>query len=232
MDYLAVANSPILWACSISVFLIISAQSVIFIRAALKEAPAADMTQKEVVTAVRTGAISALGPSMAIVIVAIGLLSLFGGPAVLMRIGLIGSSTYELIAANTGAAALGLELGGEGFDGRAFATVFTVMSLGGAMWMLGALFIGPVMKRVDAKARKRNMTTLQVITLAALAAALGYITAQEPTKSPVHLYVLVAATVAAICLQLAAGAFNRSWIKEWSLSISMVVGLLAAGLLA
>ncbi|MPY81233.1 MAG: DUF5058 family protein [Actinophytocola sp.] len=230
MDYLAVANSPFLWACVIAVFLIITWQSVIYIRAGLKEAPSVGMTRSEVATAVRTGAISAIGPSIAIVVVAIGLLSLFGGPAVLMRIGLIGSAGYELIAANTGASALGLDLGGEGFDGRAFATVFTVMSLGGAMWMVSTLCLTPVIKRVDRAVRKRNATVLQVVTLAALASAFGYITAQEPTKSPVHLYVLLVAMATAIGMQLAASRFERAWLREWSLAIAMSAGLLTAGI--
>lgn len=139
------ANSPFLWGCAISIFLVIILQSVIYIRAGFKEAPVVGMPRSEVHTAIRAGAISAImGPSIAIVVVAVGLLSLFGGFAVLMRIGLIGSAGYELIAANAGSEALGIELGGEGFDGQAFATVFTVMSLGGAMWMTSALTIGPV----------------------------------------------------------------------------------------
>jgi hypothetical protein len=232
MDYLAVANSPFLWGCAISIFLVIILQSVIYIRAGFKEAPVIDMPRSEVHTAIRAGAISAIGPSIAIVVVAIGLLSLFGGPAVLMRIGLIGSAGYELIAANAGSEALGLELGGEGFDGRAFATVFTVMSLGGAMWMISTLSLGPVIKRVERTVRKRNATLVKIVPAAALMAAFGYLVSQEPVKSPVHLYVVVTATLTAVILQVAAKSFGRSWIREWCLAISMTVGLLTAGLAA
>ncbi|WP_026453907.1 DUF5058 family protein [Saccharomonospora iraqiensis] len=230
MDYSGVAHSPFLWACVVAVFLIVTLQSVVFIRAALKEAPTVGLTRSDVAVAVRTGAISALGPSLGIVVLAVGLLSLFGGPAVLMRIGLIGSAGFELIAADTGAGALGLELGGQGFDGKAFATVFTVMSLGGAMWMTSTLLLTPVAKRVDLAVRKRDGSLLQVVTLAAMAAAFGFITIQEPTKSPVHLSVLLAATATAVVMQLAAGRFQRAWLREWSLAVAMTVGLLTAGI--
>lgn len=54
-----------------------------------------DILASELKTAFRSGAIASVGPSLAVVIVAISLLALFGTPAVLVRIGLIGSAAFE-----------------------------------------------------------------------------------------------------------------------------------------
>lgn len=77
---LEVANSPVLWVCAVGVFLIIIVQSVIYMKAAKKAAPAVALTDTDLKTAFRTGAITAMGPSMAVVFVAIALLSIFGAP--------------------------------------------------------------------------------------------------------------------------------------------------------
>ena len=78
---LALANTPVLWICALGVFLVVAVQSVIYKKAARKAAPAAGMTPQELRTSFRTGAIAAIGPSLAVVLVAIALLALFGTPA-------------------------------------------------------------------------------------------------------------------------------------------------------
>ncbi|MET0872237.1 MAG: DUF5058 family protein, partial [Paeniglutamicibacter terrestris] len=52
-DILAIANSPVLWACAIGVFLVIIVQSVIYMKAAKIAAPHIGMTQDEVKTSFR-----------------------------------------------------------------------------------------------------------------------------------------------------------------------------------
>lgn len=110
-DILAVANQPVLWACAIGVFAVILVQSVVYMAAAMRAVEAADMTRAELNQAFRSGGVAAIGPSLAVVVVAVALLAVFGTPAVLVRIGLIGSAAYETaaagISANTVAAFLG-----------------------------------------------------------------------------------------------------------------------------
>lgn len=96
--------------------------------------------------------------------------------------------------------------------------------------MTSTLTIGPVIKRVERAVRKRNGTLVKIVPAAALMAAFGYLLAQEPVKSQIHLYVVVTATLTAAILQAAAKSLKRSWIREWCLAISMTVGLLTAGL--
>lgn len=115
-DILAVANSPFLWACAIGVFPVIIIHSVIYMKAAQIAAPHIGMTHQEIKTSFRAGAISALGPSLAVVMVAVALLTVFGTPAVLVRIGLIGSVSYETAAAAIAANSAGAELGGPTYN--------------------------------------------------------------------------------------------------------------------
>src|SRR5699024_12652632 len=81
-----IANVPFLWLCALAVFVVIFIQSIMYIRAARKAAPAADMTNRELNQSLRAGAVASVGPSLAVVLVALALLTLFGTPAVLLQI--------------------------------------------------------------------------------------------------------------------------------------------------
>jgi hypothetical protein len=227
-NVLALANSPVLWACALGVFVVIAIQSVIYMMAARKAAAAAGMTRQELNTAFRSGGIAAIGPSLAVVLVAIALLPLFGTPATLVRIGLIGSVQYETAAASIAAGTAGAELGGPTYDQQTFAIVFFAMSLGGAMWMLSTLILTPVLKRGENRLAKVNPAIMTVVPAAALLGAFLSLGFAEIPKSGAHAITLAAsAVVMGICLLLAKLP-GMGWLREWGLGIAILVGLATA----
>lgn len=225
-----VAYSPVLWLAAFGVFAVITVQSIAYWRASVRAAPEAGMSRSDLVGAFRVGALSAIGPSLAVVFVAIGLLTVFGTPAVLTRIGLIGSVSFETAAAQTAAEAGGVELGGAGYDDHAFALVLFTMSVGGAAWMISALILTPILRRADHKIRALNPVVMTVVPSAAIIAAFSYLGLAETQKSSVHLVTFVAGAAVMVVLQLAAKRMNARWLKEWSLGIAMAAGLGAAAI--
>ncbi|SDI66000.1 protein of unknown function [Arthrobacter subterraneus] len=227
-NILSIANMPVLWACALGVFAVIILQSVIYIRAARKAAPAAGITGAELKTSFRSGAVAAIGPSLAVVLVAIALLALFGTPAVLVRIGLIGSAAYETGAANIAATTMGATLGDATYTQQVFAVAFFAMSIGGAMWMLTTLIATPLLKRGEHKLAKVNPLIMTVVPAAALLAAFISIGIGEIPKSAAHLITLLTAgVVMALCLFLAK-RLNRVWLREWGLGFAIVAALFVA----
>lgn len=227
-NVLALANTPILWICALGVFVVIAVQSVIYMLAARKASVAAGMTNAELTTSFRSGAIAAIGPSLAIALVAVALLPLFGTPATLVRIGLIGSVQYETAAASIAAGTMGAELGGPGFDQQTFTVMFFAMSLGGAMWMLATLILTPLLKRGQHQLTKVNPALMTVVPAAALLGAFLSLSLAEMPKSAVHAITLGASAVAmGLCLMLAR-IRGLQWLREWGLGISIFLGLTAA----
>ena len=55
-DILAAANLPVLWLCAAGVFAVIIVQSMIYMKAARKAAPAAGMSSEELKISFRSGA--------------------------------------------------------------------------------------------------------------------------------------------------------------------------------
>ncbi|BCW43601.1 DUF5058 family protein [Arthrobacter sp. StoSoilB5] len=227
-DILSIANNPVLWICVAGVFGVIIIQSLIFMKAARRAAPSVDMSAQDIKTSLRSGAVSAIGPSLAVSLVAIALLGLFGAPAVLSRIGLIGSAAYDVSAAGIAAGSMGAKLGDASYTQSVFAVAFFAMSIGGAMWMLATLILTPLLRKGDAKIRSVNPAAMAIVPAAALIGAFSCLGLTELPKSGVHvLSFVVSAAVMGICLLLAK-KLGKSWLREWGLGFSIVIGLGAA----
>ncbi|ABG94731.1 conserved hypothetical protein [Rhodococcus jostii RHA1] len=224
-DIMAVANSPVLWVAVAGIFVVIVVQSAIYMTAVRKVAPVADMSPEDMKVSFRSGAVSAIGPSLAVCLVAIALLALFGTPAVLARIGLIGSAAYDVSAASIAADSMGAKLGADTYTQNVFVVAFFAMSIGGVMWMLSALVLTPLLKRGDAKIRTVNPALMAVVPSAALIGAFASLGFQELTKSSYHIVAFAASAVAmGICL-FVARTFGKGWLREWGLGISILAAL-------
>lgn len=227
-DILAIANLPVLWVLAIGVFGAIIVQSLVYMKAARKAGPAADISADELRTSFRAGAIAAIGPSLAVVLVSVALLTLFGTPAVLVRIGLVGSAATESASASLAAGTMGATLGGPEYTQAVFVVAFMAMSLSGAGWMLATLILTPVLRRGDSKLRRVNPALMAIVPAAALIGAFASLGIAELGKTPVHiLSVLVSAATMGVCMFLASRT-SASWLREWGLGISIIVGLIAA----
>jgi len=228
MDYLEYANSPAMWVFAAAIFAVVIVQAVIFYRYAKSVSAEAELTSGDQRRALRIGAVSAIGPSIAVAIVAIGLLPVFGTPATLMRIGMVGSVPYELAAANIASQSIGVELGGPGFDGTAFAAVFFTMALGAGVWMAVVLFGAKSMGTLSTKVRAWKPWVMNVVPGAALIGAFSYLTMSQASGGFVSVLVLLGSGAAMALLLLAAKRWGKGWIREWALGLSMVTGLVVA----
>lgn len=230
-DITPLIHHPVLWASAVGVFAVVILQSVIYFKAIRKAAPAAELTPGQVNSSVRSGAVAAIGPSLAVALIAISLLPLFGTPAVLTRIGLVGSAAFDVAAAGISAGTQGAQLGGPTYTQKIFALAFAAMTIGGLAWMLTALILTPILSKGDAKLRKVNPAVMAIVPTAALLGAFFTLAFQEVLKSPVHLVTMLASAAAmGVCLLLA-HKLRLPWLREWGLGMSIIVALSAAFLM-
>lgn len=227
-DIWSVAQSPLLWICALAVFGIICLQSWIYVRAVKRAGEGVGISRRDLNRAFRSGAIASVGPSLAVVLVAIALLTLFGTPAVLMRIGLVGSAATETASATIAADTMGASLGGPEWTQQVFVVAFFAMCLSGAAWMIITLLFTPLLKRGGNKLSRVNPAAMTIIPGAALLAAFMALTAMELPKSFVHVIaVLVSGAVMAILMAIAT-KLDIGWLKEWALGLAIIVGLFVA----
>ncbi|GAB3485603.1 DUF5058 family protein [Nocardiopsis coralliicola] len=225
MEYM---NSPVLWICAIAVFAVIGVQSLIYMRAVSLAGPDNGFTRADLRASFRSGAVAAIGPSLAVVLVAIALLALFGTPAVLVRIGLVGSAATETASAQLAAGTMDAQLGGATWTGEVFTVALFAMSLSGMMWMVATLVLTPVLKRGDATLRRVNPALMAIVPSAALLGAFASLAVAELPKSALHAVIVgVSALVMAVLLVLAR-KLDLAWLREWALGFAIITGLVVA----
>lgn len=93
-----IINNPVLWLiCSVTVF-IVALQAGLFVRLALRNAQSFGLSREKCFKAFRIGMVTAFGPSLGILIVMVGLMTVLGEPLTWMRLSMIVSAANELTA--------------------------------------------------------------------------------------------------------------------------------------
>ena len=111
MEALKIANSLPMWiACGLAVLLII-VQAVIFLKNSYDTGKKIGISEEQMKKAIKSSAITSIGPSIVILSGMLSLLITVGAPMAWMRLSLIGSVMFESVAAGIGTNAVGVKLG-------------------------------------------------------------------------------------------------------------------------
>lgn len=104
-------NHPILFVLAGILIAAVLAQSVYFLVKAVRRSKAIGMDQTKIRKTIRTAALFTIAPAIAIVISVIALSKSLGLPLPWLRLSVVGSLSYETIAAENAVSAMGLTLG-------------------------------------------------------------------------------------------------------------------------
>ena len=104
-------NHPILFLIAGILVAVVLGQSVYFLIKALRRSKELGMDQKKIRKTIRTAAIFTIAPAVAIVISIITLSNKLGLPLPWLRLSVVGSMSYETVAANNALSAMGQSLG-------------------------------------------------------------------------------------------------------------------------
>ncbi len=224
-EVMKASHAAPVWIIAFIVIFIVIFQALMFIRMAKKTAPEIGMTPKEVRTAIKTGIIGSIGPSGGIGVVIISLTALIGSPLTMMRIGIIGSAATEAAAAEIGANAFGTRLGTESFTVEAFSTVVWTMCIGGMGWLIFAFLFTKSLGNIQNKLKAKNPKLMGVVSAAAMMGAFGYLAVDRMIIDISSAIAGIMAILTTFAILYIAKKTNKSWLKEWALAISMVVGM-------
>ena len=225
-NYLSVANSLPLWIlCGIGVS-VVALLCILYARLVKKNANAVGISREEYRHAVRAGMVTAIGPSIANVIVVAGLMAVIGGPVSWFRLSIIGAASTELTAARIGAEATGVAFGSSDFGLEALAAAFFAMAINGCGYLL---FITLFTHRMEGIRQKLGGGDFAWLTLIGTAASIGimsdlcapYLT----SVSPQMVAAIVGAVVMGICVKLSK---KYHWIGEYALGFAIILGVAVA----
>ncbi|MBO5249099.1 MAG: DUF5058 family protein [Clostridia bacterium] len=231
-------NHPILFGLAGLIVAAVLAQSIFFLIKAWKRGVALGMDRGKLRSIAVTAGIFTVAPAVAIVISVIALSKKLGIALPWLRLSVVGSLSYEAIAAENTSLAMGLK-GSATPDASQFVTIALVMTLS---IMVGIWLVPVICKRLQkgmGKLEQRDKKWADVFQSAMfigmISAFVGFVfcdVSQAFTgnfKGLIPVCVMaVSAIVMAIC-GLLAGKFKKiHWIADYALPVSLVAGMASA----
>jgi len=228
-NVLQVANSFGVWITAAPIVAIALLQVFLYYRQARKSAKIVGLTDDQLKKAFKAGAVTAIGPSIAIFIIMVGLMSVIGAPMAWMRLAVIGAAPTELTAATLGADAAGVEFGGEGYDLHVMAVSWWTMAINGVGWLFLVGIITHKLEGMREKMGGGDPTWLAILTAAAMIGVFGYLNSRSIMAMGGQ---LTAALVGGIAMVILLNAAKKArWLKEYTLGIAMLLGMTVAAVL-
>lgn len=226
MDALQIANSLPMWiACGLAVALVLG-QAILFAKGAWQAGKKMGITDKQMKGAIKSSAITSIGPSIVILSGMLTLLISVGGPMAWMRLSLIGSVMFESIAAGIGTSSVGIQLGADTLTPEALTMAVWAMILGSIGWVVFATFSADKMEKVQDKVAGGNPKKLMAIATAAIIGTFSAMSAQHLAKMNKNSLACVLGAVFMGVLMTIAEKKDIKWLKEWNLTISILAALL------
>ena len=102
-NYLEIAGDPIFYIAALAVIGFVLLQSILFLAVAFRRGREAGLSRSQMRRALRAGATTGIIPALPVVVALIAVAPVLGVPIPWMRLSVIGSAPYELMAAGIGA---------------------------------------------------------------------------------------------------------------------------------
>ena len=231
-------NHPILFVIVGAVIALVLAQSVFFLARAMKRAKALGISSSTVKKTISSAAIFTIAPAIAVLVGVIALSKSLGLALPWLRLSVIGSITYETVAAGNALEAAGQGAGTTIVDPSIFISVAWVMTIGIAAGLVLVPFVTKKLQsglsQIGMKDKKWGEIFNNAMFLGMISAFLGYVfcdvglLAQGDTSGLIPVCVMaVSAVVMAICGIIATKAKIR-WLTDYALPLSLVVGMASA----
>ena len=122
-------NHPVLFIIAGILVAVVLAQSVYFLVKALRRSKELGMDQVKIRKTMITAGVFTIAPAVAIVISIMVLSKTLGLPLPWLRLSVVGSMSYETVAANNALSAMGQTLGASNLNAQQYANILIVMTV-------------------------------------------------------------------------------------------------------
>jgi len=218
--------NPIMWVFALILIGFVLVQVIVFMQRALAfNKKYSVLTRDEVKMALTTGVVSTFGPSFSVVVIALVTIGLFGSGAAYMRMGVIGSDSYELWLADVAANSLQVELGTQQVTLPIFTVALFAMILGSSPYFLNCFLTLKPMEKGLNKARTVKGSFASIVGPVAMMALLGYFMASNVANGWLHRIGMLASASVTFVLFTIARKKGWKWLHAWILATSMIVAL-------
>ena len=236
-------NHPILYILVAILVAVVLGQSVYFLVKALRRSKQIGMDQNKIKKTIQTAAVFTIAPAVSIVISVITLSKSLGLPLPWLRLSVVGSLSYEAIAASNAVSAMGLTLGKiESLTAQQFVNITLVMTISILLgiWLVPAigkkLLSG--MSSLENRDKKWAEIFQNAMFIGMIAAFLGFVFCDfsrlwipgdySPTSGLIPVGVLVVAALVMVICGLLMKKPKFAWLGDYALPISLILGMASA----
>ncbi len=222
------SNSTFLFIISALIISFVIAQSLFFLVKAWKQAKVLGIKSSTLKRIVKSSAFFTIAPAISIILGVITLSNFLGLPLPWLRLSVLGALTYELPAATSTAAALGVSIAEDVRDPVVYSTIAWVMTLG---ILSGIVVITLFLKKIQAsidniqkRDQKWGEIFLTSIFMGMISAFLGMIFSD--IRSGLVGWIPVFVMIVSSLLMIISGYFIKvhklKWLEDYALPISML----------
>ena len=236
-------NHPILFVLVGILVAAVLGQSVYFLIKALRRAKAIGMDMSKIRKTIKTAAVFTIAPAVSIVMSVIVLARSLGLPLPWLRLSVVGSLSYETIAAGNAVSAMGLTLGKiDSLSASQYVTIVLVMTISimVGIWLVPAIgkkLLGG-MKSLSNKDAKWADVLQNAMFIGMIAAFLGFVFCDfsrlwipgdySATSGLVPVCVMGVSAVVMLICGLVMKVFKWQWVNDYALPISLLAGMASA----
>ena len=236
-------NHPILYVLVGFLVAVVLGQSVYFLVKALRRSRQLGMDQAKILKTIKTAAVFTIAPAVSIVISVITLSKSLGIPLPWLRLSVVGSLSYEAIAASNAVSAMGLTLGQiDQLTAQQFVNIVLVMTIS---IMLGIWLVPVIGKKLlsgMSNLEKRDAKWADIFQnamfIGMIAAFLGFVFCDfsrlwipgdyTPTSGLVPVCVMIVSALVMVVCGLLMRKPKLKWLNDYALPISLVLGMASA----
>ena len=236
-------NHPVLYILVGLLVAVVLGQSVYFLVKALRRSKQIGMDQAKIRKTIKTAAVFTVAPAVSIVISVITLSKSLGLPLPWLRLSVMGSLSYEAIAASNAVSAMGLTLGKiESLTAQQFVNITLVMTIS---IMLGIWLVPAIGKKLlsgmsslENRDKKWAEIFQNAMFIGMIAAFLGFVFCDfsrlwipgdySSTSGLIPVCVLVVAAVVMVICGLLMKKPKFAWLGDYALPISLILGMASA----
>ena len=236
-------NHPILFALAGFLVAVVLAQSVYFLVKALRRSRELGMDQAKIRKTIKTAAVFTIAPAVSIVISVITLSKSLGVPLPWLRLSVVGSLSYEAIAASNAVSAMGLTLGKiDQLTAQQFVNIALVMTISIMLgiWLvplIGKKLLGGManLEKRDAKWADIFQNAMFIGMIAAFMvyvfcdfSRLGIPRDYSATSGLVPVCVMAVSALVMVACGLLMRKPKLKWLNDYALPISLILGMASA----
>lgn len=230
-------NHPILFVFAGVIILAVLAQSFFFLFRAIKRAQELGMEKAKIRKLILSASLFTVAPAVSILVGVLVLSKKLGVALPWLRLSIIGSLSYETVAAETTIDQLGIA-GAEEITASGYVTVLWVMTLG----IIIGLALVPLLtrriqrgvKKMEKKDKRWGEIFNNAMFLGMISAFLGYVFCDVSTvfsgetKGLIPVCVMAVSALIMVVCGLLSKKLKARWLTDYALPFSLVGGMASA----